>query len=145
MTLLREYSQGVGEMTWVLPTGAYDPRRHGTPLAAGQAELSEEARQPACRTLTSQTAHAWPICMTSAAAQSWHTCRTLPSTATCARSMQLTQESATMSNGPSLQSACSLTMRARSMAPAVQEHRYLRNPRPEVVLSCRHGWRAASG
>ena len=46
VTLLREYSQGVGEMTWVLPTGAYDPRRHTTPLVAGQAELSEEVRHP---------------------------------------------------------------------------------------------------
>ncbi len=45
VTLLREYSQGVGEMTWVLPTGAYDPRRHGSPLVAGQAELSEEVWQ----------------------------------------------------------------------------------------------------
>jgi hypothetical protein len=56
VTLLREYSQGVGEMTWVLPTGAYDPRRHGTPLAAGQAELSEEASQLRCQTLTTEVA-----------------------------------------------------------------------------------------
>lgn len=44
MTLLREYSQGVNEMTYVLPTGAFDPRRHASPEAAARAELSEEVR-----------------------------------------------------------------------------------------------------
>lgn len=44
VTLLREYSQGVNEMKYVLPTGAYDPARHISPTAAGEAELSEEVR-----------------------------------------------------------------------------------------------------
>lgn len=41
---MREYSQGVNEMMYVLPTGAFDPRRHVSPVAAGRAELSEEVR-----------------------------------------------------------------------------------------------------
>lgn len=44
VTVLREYSQGVNEMMFVLPTGAFDPRRHSDSLAAAQAELSEEVR-----------------------------------------------------------------------------------------------------
>ena len=60
VTLLREYSQGVGEMMWVLPTGAYDPRRHSTPLAAGQAELSEEVKTHVVET-SSQHTHSQPV------------------------------------------------------------------------------------
>ena len=45
VTLLREYCQGVNEMQYVLPTGSYDPDRHTSPTAAGQAELSEEVRR----------------------------------------------------------------------------------------------------
>ena len=68
MTLLREYSQGVGEMTWVLPTGAYDPRRHGSPLVAGQAELSEEVWD------------AWHAEQSSAWYHGKHRCRALSTT-----------------------------------------------------------------
>jgi hypothetical protein len=42
VTLLREYVQGVNEMMFVLPSGAFDPQRHSGGLAAAQAELSEE-------------------------------------------------------------------------------------------------------
>lgn len=47
VTLLREYSQGVNEMMYVLPTGAFDPQRHACAVAAGRAELSEEVRHQA--------------------------------------------------------------------------------------------------
>eukprot|EP00208_Stichococcus_sp_RCC1054_P007188 CAMPEP_0206141878 /NCGR_PEP_ID=MMETSP1473-20131121/14512_1 /ASSEMBLY_ACC=CAM_ASM_001109 /TAXON_ID=1461547 /ORGANISM="Stichococcus sp, Strain RCC1054" /LENGTH=269 /DNA_ID=CAMNT_0053536617 /DNA_START=306 /DNA_END=1115 /DNA_ORIENTATION=+ len=43
VTILREFQQGPGEMMFVLPSGAFDPRRHADPLAAAQAELCEEA------------------------------------------------------------------------------------------------------
>ncbi len=42
VTLLREYVQGVHEMMFVLPSGAFDPQRHSGGMAAAQAELSEE-------------------------------------------------------------------------------------------------------
>ena len=42
VTILRDYSEGVNEMKFVLPTGAYDPARHSSATAAGEAELSEE-------------------------------------------------------------------------------------------------------
>jgi hypothetical protein len=42
VTLLREYVQGVNEMMFVLPSGAFDPQRHSGGMAAAQAELSEE-------------------------------------------------------------------------------------------------------
>ena len=42
VTLLREYVQGVNEMMFVLPSGAFDPKRHSGGMAAAQAELSEE-------------------------------------------------------------------------------------------------------
>lgn len=45
ITLLREYAQGVGEMMFVLPSGAYDPQRHrNDPMTGAKAELSEEVR-----------------------------------------------------------------------------------------------------
>ena len=37
-----EYQQGPGEMQFVLPSGAFDPRRHRSPLDGAQAELHEE-------------------------------------------------------------------------------------------------------
>ena len=44
VTLIREYCQGVNEMAYVLPTGAFDPQRHRNPQGAARAELSEEVR-----------------------------------------------------------------------------------------------------
>jgi hypothetical protein len=43
VTLLREYAQGVNQLVYCLPTGAYDPRKHSTLLDCAKAELSEEA------------------------------------------------------------------------------------------------------
>ena len=42
--MLREYCQGVNEMMYVLPSGAYDPKRHGDSQSGAAAELSEEVR-----------------------------------------------------------------------------------------------------
>lgn len=44
VTLLREHCQGPNAMMFVLPTGGFDPRRHGDREACARAELSEEAR-----------------------------------------------------------------------------------------------------
>ena len=44
VTLLREHAQGPNQMMWVLPTGGFDPVKHGDSREAGaRAELSEEA------------------------------------------------------------------------------------------------------
>ena len=44
VTLLREHAQGPNQMMWVLPTGGFDPVKHGGSKEAGaRAELSEEA------------------------------------------------------------------------------------------------------
>lgn len=42
VTLLREFSQGINDMLWVLPTGGFDPKKHASLKACAQAELSEE-------------------------------------------------------------------------------------------------------
>eukprot|EP00656_Telonema_subtile_P017333 TRINITY_DN1927_c0_g1_i3.p1 TRINITY_DN1927_c0_g1~~TRINITY_DN1927_c0_g1_i3.p1 ORF type:complete len:211 (-),score=38.72 TRINITY_DN1927_c0_g1_i3:53-685(-) len=43
VTVIREWQQGPNQYVYTLPTGGFDPRRHSDPLAAAQAELSEEA------------------------------------------------------------------------------------------------------
>ncbi|KAK9843778.1 hypothetical protein WJX81_005907 [Elliptochloris bilobata] len=43
VTLLREHCQGPNKMMFVLPTGSFDPKRHGGREACARAELSEEA------------------------------------------------------------------------------------------------------
>ncbi|KAK9818693.1 hypothetical protein WJX74_007454 [Apatococcus lobatus] len=44
VTLLREHAQGPNQMMWVLPTGGFDPLKHGDSWEAGaRAEMSEEA------------------------------------------------------------------------------------------------------
>jgi hypothetical protein len=42
VTLVREYSQGVNEMVYCLPTGGFDAKKHSSVEACGRAELSEE-------------------------------------------------------------------------------------------------------
>lgn len=46
VTLIKEYAQGVNGMVYCLPTGAFDPRRHGDYEACARAELSEEVSHP---------------------------------------------------------------------------------------------------
>lgn len=36
--------QGPNQLVWCLPTGGYDPRKHGSYEACARSELSEEAR-----------------------------------------------------------------------------------------------------
>ena len=43
VTLVREYCQGINELVYCLPTGAFDPRKHKTYEDCATAELSEEA------------------------------------------------------------------------------------------------------
>lgn len=52
VTLLREYAQGVNQLQYCLPTGAYDPRKHSTILDCAKAELSEEALLRSSPTIT---------------------------------------------------------------------------------------------
>ena len=49
---MREYVQGVNEMMFVLPSGAFDPQRHSGGMAAAQAELSEEVTHETVASLT---------------------------------------------------------------------------------------------
>lgn len=43
VTLVREYCQGINELVYCLPTGAFDPRKHKSYEECALAELSEEA------------------------------------------------------------------------------------------------------
>ena len=43
VTLIREFCQGISDLVYCLPTGGYDPAKHGTLEACSRAELSEEA------------------------------------------------------------------------------------------------------
>ena len=44
VTLVREFAQGPNALVWTLPTGGFEPAKHADLLAAGRAELAEEAR-----------------------------------------------------------------------------------------------------
>ncbi len=44
VTLLREYAQGVNQLAYSLPAGAFDPRKHATAEDCARGELSEEVR-----------------------------------------------------------------------------------------------------
>ena len=43
VTLVREFCQGISELAYCLPTGAFDPKKHSTYEDCAKAELSEEA------------------------------------------------------------------------------------------------------
>lgn len=44
VTLVREFAQGPNTLVWTLPSGGFEPAKHASLLAAGRAELAEEAR-----------------------------------------------------------------------------------------------------
>ena len=44
VTLIREFAQGPNALAWTLPTGGFEPAKHASLVAAGRAELAEEAR-----------------------------------------------------------------------------------------------------
>lgn len=51
VTLIKEYAQGVHEMVYCLPTGAFDPHKHPDYASCARSELSEEAHLT-CKQLT---------------------------------------------------------------------------------------------
>ena len=43
VTVIKEYCQGLNDVLYSLPAGAFDPRKHGTDVDCARAELNEEA------------------------------------------------------------------------------------------------------